>query len=230
MHAKPPPPAYVARPVRPRQVLLGLLLPILLLGGWWFPPLGYFMIFCMVMAMGIGLFKGRSWCDWQCPRGSFWDAFLARFSRNRAVPSFYRSLPFRLLWLAILMTMLTINLVPLWPDVYRMGKPFVLILTVTTAVGLVLGLIHHPRIWCMFCPMGTMANWLGRGRLPLTVADTCIACGKCATVCRMQINPGSYRDQGRVSHGDCLKCSYCIAVCPQRALSFRDGEPGEPRT
>ena len=116
--------------------------------------------------------------------------------------------------------MLTINLLPVWGDFYEMGKPFVVILTVTTVVGLVLGIIYHPRIWCMFCPMGTMANWLGKGKMPLNVASNCTSCGTCEKVCRMQINPGLYREAGTVWHGDCLKCSYCVEKCPQRALSF----------
>lgn len=79
---------------RQRKPLLGSSLLLLLLGGWFYPPLGYFMIVCMVMAMGIGAIKGRHWCDWTCPRGSFWDTFLGRFSRNVKAPSLFRSLPF----------------------------------------------------------------------------------------------------------------------------------------
>jgi len=203
---------------------LGIIMVLLLLGGWFFPPLGYFMVFCMVMAMGIGMVKGRHWCDWMCPRGSFWDLFLVRFSRNVVVPGFYRSVPFRLLWLCILMAMLTINIVPVWGDLYLMGKPFVLVLTLTTVIGLVLGVIYHPRIWCMFCPMGTMANWLGQGKKPLTIDKGCIKCGICEKVCRMQINPGAYREEGQVKHGDCLKCAYCVESCPQKALSFKSPE------
>lgn len=202
------------------QPLIGITLVLLLIGGWFYPPLGYFLLFCMVMAMGIGVIKGRNWCDWMCPRGSFWDQYLGRFSRKVEVPGFFRSTPFRMLWLGILMTMLIVNLTPVWGDYYKMGRPFVMILTVTTAVGLVLGILYHHRIWCMFCPMGTMANWLGRGKMPLTVSSSCTQCGTCEQVCRMQINPGLYREAGVVQHGDCLKCFYCVEKCPKQALSF----------
>lgn len=207
---------------RQRRPLLGSILLLLLLGGWFYPPLGYFMIVCMVMAMGIGMIKGRYWCAWMCPRGSFFDTFLGRFSRNVKAPSLFRSPPFRLLWLGILMGMLAVNLVPLWPDFYLMGKPFVMILSVTTAVGLVLGMLYQPRVWCMFCPMGTMANWLGRGKELLAVNEDCVECGICENVCRMQINPGSYRETGLVTNSDCLKCSYCVEKCPKHALSFSE--------
>ncbi|MGB9846637.1 MAG: 4Fe-4S dicluster domain-containing protein, partial [Desulfotomaculales bacterium] len=81
-------------------------------------------------------------------------------------------------------------------------------------------IVYHHRIWCMFCPMGTMANWLGKNRVPLYVSDSCIGCGSCAEVCRMQINPGLYRGLGVVKNGDCLKCSYCVEACPVEALRF----------
>ncbi len=209
-----------AESVRRPQALLGVALLLLLAGGWLCPPLGYFMVFCMVMAMGIGALKGRAWCDWMCPRGSFWDSFLSKASRGARVPALFRSTAFRLLWLGLLMTMLAVNLRPVWGDWYLMGKPFVKILTVTTAVGLVLGAVFHPRIWCMFCPMGTLANWLGRGRKPLSVSAACVQCGLCETVCRMRIDPGQYRGSGVVTHGDCLKCSRCVDRCPKKALSF----------
>lgn len=45
------------------QHWLGIILIILLISGWFYPPLGYFMVFCMVMAIGYGVIKGRYWCD-----------------------------------------------------------------------------------------------------------------------------------------------------------------------
>ncbi len=203
------------------QPWLSLGFVILLVGGWLYYPLGYFLLACMAGAMGIGIIKGRYWCDWLCPRGSFWDTFLKRFSPRKEVPSLFRHPLFRAGWLLFLMSMLAIQLPPVWGDLYKMGKPFVMILTVTTVVGTIFGLMYHERIWCMFCPMGTMANILGKGKMVLAVDSGCISCGLCKKVCRMQIDPGSYKEIGFVTHGDCLNCSYCIEKCPQKALSFR---------
>jgi polyferredoxin len=203
-----------------RQPWLSLGFVLLLIGGWLYYPLGYFLLACMVGAMAIGSVKGRSWCDWLCPRGSFFDTLLRRVSLGRAVPGLFRHTAFRVGWLLLLMTMLAIQLTPVWGDFYLMGKPFVMVLTVTTLVGSLLGIFYHQRIWCMFCPMGTMANWLGRGKMPLMVDAACTGCGTCAEVCRMQINPGAYREAGQVDHGDCLKCSFCVESCPQQALAF----------
>lgn len=210
-----------------RQLYTGIMLVLVIMGGWLYPPLGYFVLICMFGAMGIGAFKGRNWCDWMCPRGSFWDRYLSKISRKIKIPVFFRSVYFRSLWLGILMTVLTVNLVPVWGNYYKMGRPFIVLLTVTTLVGLILGVIYNHRIWCMFCPMGTMASWLGKNRLPLYVSGSCINCGTCAKVCRMQINPGQYKERGVMKNGDCLKCSYCVEACPKHALSFERDESKE---
>ncbi|MDA8211047.1 MAG: 4Fe-4S binding protein [Clostridia bacterium] len=193
---------------------------LLLIASWFFPPLGYFMLFCMLAAMVIGVIKGRYWCDWLCPRGDFYDIILSKLSLQKPVPKFFRSVYLRIFMMMVLMTVLTVKLIPVWGDYYAMGKPFVLVLTVTTIVGIILGVIFNERIWCMFCPIGTMANWLGRGKQLLQISSGCKECGACAKVCRMQIIPQNYKTSGVVTDGDCLKCSYCVKVCPVNALSF----------
>jgi polyferredoxin len=52
------------------QIWISLLFMALLIGGWFYLPLGYFMIVCMFAAMVVGIIKDRYWCDWMCPRGS----------------------------------------------------------------------------------------------------------------------------------------------------------------
>ncbi|MEW6500461.1 MAG: 4Fe-4S binding protein [Thermodesulfobacteriota bacterium] len=210
------------------EAWLGVGFVLLLIGGWFYYPLGYSLLVCMAGAMAIGLARGRYWCDWLCPRGSFWDTVLKRVSLRRKVPALFRHPLFRAGWLILLMTMLAIQLPPVWGDYYRMGKPFVMILTMTTVVGTLFGVLYHERIWCMFCPMGTMANLLGRGKMLLRVDAACVNCGTCEQVCRMQLNPGACREAGRVTSGDCLKCAYCVESCPQQALSF-EGATGSRR-
>ena len=205
---------------RVAQLWAALLFISVLIAGMFYPPVGYLMLLCMIAAMVFGVAKGRSWCDWMCPRGSFFDILLASFSRQRKIPGFFSHWVFRLAWMTILMSVLAVRLPPLWGDWYNMGRPFITLLLVTTSVGIILGTIYHERIWCMFCPMGSMANLLGRGKHQLSVVSGCNGCGQCEKTCRMQINPGSYRDGGIVTDGDCLKCTYCIDACPQQVLRF----------
>ena len=67
----------------------------------------------------------------------------------------------------------------------------------------------HHRNWCTYCPAGTMGNWLGRGKYPLTITSKCKECKKCDTVCPIQIKRWQYRPEKSgtavVPEWDCLK-------------------------
>lgn len=209
-----------------RQFWFFWILPIAVIGGWRFPILGYFLPFCMIAGMGIAIFKGRYWCDWLCPRGSSWDLLLSRISLKRKIPLLFRSLKFRIFIMMVLMTVLVTQLPRVWPSIDGMGGVFVMMLTVTTVVGIVLGIPTHHRNWCTYCPVGTMGNWLGRGRYPLTISSKCNECKKCDTVCPIQIKRWQYRlENGKaviIPEWDCLKCGLCIEACPQKALAFKE--------
>ena len=58
----------------------------LLAAGWVFPLIGYFIPLCMLLGIGVALFRGRTWCNWLCPRGSFADALLKKVSPGRKIP------------------------------------------------------------------------------------------------------------------------------------------------
>lgn len=209
---------------RRRQMLLGALFPVIVAAGWLYPLVGFFIPLCMALGLGLAAFRGRTWCDWLCPRGSFEDAWLARLSRNTRIPEVFRRVPMRLAVLAFLMAMLTWQLIVRWPDPYAIGAFFVLLLTLTTAVAVVLGLAYHQRAWCYLCPIGTLAHWLGKNRRPLTLAaGQCTSCRLCTRRCPMQLAPVALKAAPRMpSGGDCLKCGLCVAACPQRALSFEE--------
>jgi len=209
-----------------RQLLIWWILPFILIAGWWFPILGYFIPLCMVAGVGIALFKGRYWCDWLCPRGSSFDLLLGRVSLKRKIPTLFRDTKFRILVMAVLMTVLATQLPRLWPSVNGMGRVFVIMLSLTTMVGVILGTLTHHRNWCTYCPVGTLGNWLGRGKCPLTINSKCNECTKCDTVCPIQVNRWQYRpEQGEaavIPEWDCLKCGLCVEACPQKALSLKN--------
>lgn len=211
---------------RLKQSLLGAFFVIFLAIGWLYPLIGYFIPVCMLMGLGIALWRGRYWCDWLCPRGSFNDAWLSRVSPQRRLPDWLRATPTRVVVLAFLLTVLTVQLVRLWPDWWAIGGFFVLLLTITTAIDIVLGLAYQQRGWCQICPIGTMSNWLGRNRRPLYLqADKCRDCGLCARTCPMQLAPAlSTRTAYQQRRGDCLKCSLCVVHCPTAALSWQEPE------
>ncbi|MEW5746777.1 MAG: 4Fe-4S binding protein [Nitrospirota bacterium] len=202
-------------------------LPLVVVGGWFFPKLGFFLLACMVGAVGLAFSKGRSWCDWMCPRGSFYDLFLGKISAKREIPAFFRRKGFRVFMLVVLLSVLGTQIYLSWGDIDAIGRAMVTLLTVTTLVGAVLGVVYHQRIWCHFCPMGTLGNFIAEGKRPLTISSACTSCAACAKVCPMQLKPYQYRGNEVMGDNDCIKCSTCVAACPKKALLFApaNGEP-----
>jgi polyferredoxin len=201
------------------------ILPLVVIGGWIYPVLGFFLPFCMIAGMGIAIFKGRYWCDWLCPRGSSLDLLVSRISVKKRIPGFFRSTGFRILIMAIMMGVMAVQLPKVWPNVEGIGRVFVMMLTVSTGVGVLLGVFTHHRNWCTYCPAGTMANWLGRGKYPLSISSACNECKKCDSVCPIQLKRWEYRpdnvEPAVIPEWDCLKCGLCVETCPKKALSLK---------
>lgn len=200
------------------QLISSIIFILLLFTGLIYPLLGFFVIVCMVGAMGIALFRGRKWCDF-CPRGSFWDYFIKPISRNKKIPSLFTNWYTRIIVMILLMGIFTIQIIARWPDPYSIGFFFMIFLIVTTLIGLVLSILIQQRTWCRFCPIGSIGNVIGRGKYPLKInKKLCTDCGICAKVCPMQLNPA--RHKSIVNEPDCLKCGLCVNSCPQKALRF----------
>ncbi|MCX8030084.1 MAG: 4Fe-4S binding protein [Thermodesulfovibrionales bacterium] len=202
------------------QALTFLGLPLVILGGWFYPLIGFLLLGCMLGAIGVALYKGRAWCDWMCPRGSFYDLFIKKFSKRKEIPTFFKKPLIRALVICLLLSVIGLQVYIHWGDLEAIGLALVKVLTITTTVGVVLGLIYQERIWCHICPMGTFGNILSRGKYPLVINDTCNSCKVCSKVCPMQLKPYIYKGTGVVSENDCIKCSSCVISCPKRALGF----------
>ena len=190
--------------------------------GFVYPAIGVLALVCMLAPVIIAPFRGRLWCGNWCPRGSFYDNALARFSPKRPIPSFFRSKSLRVFMLAFIMTVFSVQTYFAWGNLAAMGMVFVNLIFVTTVVGVILGVIYHQRTWCAFCPMGTLASWLSRGSMPLKVAPSCVSCGLCTKACPLQLQPQGGKEVGSFTDGDCLKCDRCTAVCPKKALGFEE--------
>lgn len=197
-------------------------LPLVIAGGWFYPKLGFFLMACMVGAIAVALYKGRAWCDWMCPRGSFLDLFLQHISRKKDIPAFFRKKGTKIFMLVMLLTVLGAQIYIAWGNIDRIGLAMVRVLTATTAIGIVLGIIYQHRIWCHICPMGTMGNYMAEGKYPLNIEDSCIDCKVCSKVCPMSLKPYNYKEQGIMADNDCIKCSTCVVACPKRILNFKE--------
>ena len=205
-----------------KQYLMGTIFLILLPLGWFYPLIGYFIPLCMIAGIGIASWKGRTWCNWMCLRGSFLDSYTKFINPVRKIPDFFRSLPLRIGVIIFLMSMLTYQIIRLWPDPYAIGKLFMTLLTITTAISVILALIIHQRSWCYICPIGTISSWAGKNRQQLyTKDDLCTDCKLCGKLCPMDLAPHELKEKGKMSfRGDCLKCGLCLTTCPKDALSF----------
>lgn len=199
--------------------------PAVLAGGWYYPLLGYFILLCMVAALGMAAKSGRKWCGTLCPRGNFYDLALKPLSPRKKIPAVFRRAPLRAGVLAFLLFMMASQIILRWPDPYSIGKFFVVLLTVTSAVGVVLGLLYQERTWCYICPMGTMSKWIGGAKKPVALESaSCKSCKLCQKACPMQLDPSSHKtgsnESAAVLEPDCLKCESCVAACPKKALSL----------
>jgi ferredoxin-type protein NapH len=204
-----------------KQYLMAIIFIGLLIAAWKYPVLGYFIPACMVLGIGLALFKGRKWCDWYCPRGSFYDVILKEISPKKKIPMLVKTTAFRVLVISFLMTVMIIQIIIRWPDPIAIGMFFVILLTITTFIGVILSVIFHQRTWCSLCPIGSVSSWVGKnqGKNQLD-SELCTSCTLCHKVCPVQIEPYKYKSAGiqGVDEGDCLKCELCISACPRKAL------------
>lgn len=201
-----------------------LLLSFVLLGWFVDSRFGYLALICMVAPVLFAIFRGRYWCGWFCPRGSFFDNLIKKFSLNRKIPPIMLKPWFRAVVFVVLMAGLAVQVWVAGGDVQKTGVVIVRLITVTTVIGIALGVLIHPRSWCVICPMGSLATWFGRGKYQLEINDTCIGCKKCVKACPVQIAPVEFRSEQQglepVTNPNCLKCQRCVEACPKNALSF----------
>lgn len=201
-------------------ILGGIFLPILVM-GYFFPWIGLSILACMLAGLAVAFTKGRKWCDWYCPRGSFLDAYLSRISPQRKLPTWFYSYRFRLAFITLLFTFLTFNIVRAYPSPSAIGFAFVKTLTVTTVLSFLLAFFFRARGWCVVCPVGTFSGLLGGKKMPLRVDfGKCLNCTNCERVCPMGLVPYKDKAKGVLQSKDCIKCGTCVRNCPSGALSF----------
>jgi len=94
-------------------------------------------------------------------------------------------------------------------------------LTVTTTIGIVLGIYYNPRIWCFFCPAASFSWWIGRGKKPIKIdGSKCIDCSTCNENCPMEVDASKYKEKGYVDDWDCIKCGKCSRSCLEQSISM----------
>ena len=213
--------AYPLEPVADsHRWFLASIMLVTIAFGWKWPILGFIVPVAMGAGIGGAFFRGRYVCGNICPRGSFYDTFFRTVGGSRPVPAFLSRMRFRWVVMAILMSLMALQISQNPGDPMHWGLVFWLVCLVTTIVGVALGLYYRPRTWCSFCPVGTMANAIGGDNDQLTIASNCRGCGTCERSCPMDFSIAGHRSAGVLPHRDCLKCSSCVKSCRNGALSF----------
>lgn len=135
------------------------ILVVFLVAGWFFPPLGIAALVCMLAPVIVAAASGkRRWCGMFCPRGIFSDVILARISRHKKAPAILTSTYFKVGVLVFLMGNMVVGVINARGDLAAIGLVFVRLVSLTTAVAIVLGYVYSQRTWCGFCPMGFLAT------------------------------------------------------------------------
>jgi polyferredoxin len=209
---------------KPSQLLMSLLLPLVVIGGYFCPRIGFTVLGLITLFMILASQRGRFYCGWLCPMGAFHERFLSLVSLHRPILPVFKSSWFRWLLFVLMMSLMTFRLFTAWGDPKAIARVFRMMWILSTGIAIGLGLYFKPRVWCTVCPMGSMQGISSKNTYLLTVEDTCVQCKKCQKVCPISTYPGDFKQEegpGQVPSIECLRCSNCVMNCPKKALSFR---------
>lgn len=146
------------------QVIMLLFLPIIVIGGLFYPVLGYLMVLMVAFFLPLSFFKARYWCWNLCPRGAFLDIVMSKLSQNKPFPKLFANNRFRLLILILLIGLLLLRLMHSGGSLIAIGSIFVGICLVTTVIAIILAVFTRHRGWCVICPMGFLQEKIGKLR------------------------------------------------------------------
>lgn len=183
--------------------------------------IGIIAVVCMVGPIVFAFFgRGRYWCGNYCPRASFYDQVVSKFSPKKKIPAFLTSIYFRLFMIALILFNFGLGIYKNWGNLAGIGMVFYRIIVITTIVGIILGMLYHQRSWCNFCPMGTLsyliAKYKGR-KISLEVNSSCVSCGLCSKTCPMGISPKDYKNS-QITDPNCIFCKQCVYTCPKDSI------------
>ncbi|MDD5044849.1 MAG: 4Fe-4S binding protein [Candidatus Omnitrophica bacterium] len=146
------------------QLIMVWLLPVIIIGGLFYPLLGYLVVAMMAILLVMALFKGRYWCGNLCPRGAFLDIIMSRLTLNRPLPHIFLKTWFRWLVLVLFMSFLVSRIMRAGGNLVAIGAVFVGMCILTTVISIILGASIKHRGWCAICPMGTLQNEISKSR------------------------------------------------------------------
>lgn len=137
-------------------------LPLIVIGGLFYPLLGYVVVAMMVFFLTLAFFAGRYWCWNLCPRGAFLDMVVAKISMNKPLPRIFAKPWFRWLVFVALMSFVVYRIIRTGGNLIMIGFVFVGMCLLTTIISIVLGVTSKHRGWCAVCPMGFLQEKISK--------------------------------------------------------------------
>lgn len=101
---------------------------------------------------------GKMNCTSVCPRGSFLQNIMDKLSLNNTMPLFMTKKWFKNSIVVILFVVFGFSMYKAKGDLRLMGFAIFRMVTVTTIIAFILGVIYKPRTWCAVCPMGHISG------------------------------------------------------------------------
>lgn len=144
------------------QKIMIWLLPVILIGGLFYPVIGYLVVAMMAFFLVLSIFKGRYWCWNLCPRGAFLDIVLSKISLKNKTPKIFTKEWFRWTVFGLLMAFLIYRIISTGGHLIAIGTVFVTMCIITTIISIILGVPTKPRSWCTICPMGNLQEKIGK--------------------------------------------------------------------
>jgi polyferredoxin len=148
--------------VKDAQKLTVWLLPLIVIGGLFFPILGYLTLGMMIFLIILSLSRGRYWCWNLCPRGAFLDIVVSKIGFKKSYPKIFSSHKFRWGLFILFISFLVLRLGRSGGGFIAVGAVFVGMCVITTLIAIIIGISTRHKGWCMICPMGTLQGRLGK--------------------------------------------------------------------
>lgn len=104
-------------------------------------------------------------------------------------------------------------------EAYRAAAGFLYIWKFSILILIVVLSMIINRPFCKYiCPLGAFYSLFQKvSFLKMNIdSDACVKCGKCAKICKMQVNPAL-----NPNSAECIRCGECISNCPEGALKFK---------
>jgi len=199
--------------------------------------------------LSLGLVAGRFACGWICPFGFLQELLYKIPFRKTRIPVSWRDAKYAVLLIFVFLLPLTLRTVPgaggdpwfckaICPSgTLTAGIPLVLhdggqtlqtgfLFTWKTVVLILILLwsISSRRPFCrVLCPLGAFWGLAGKvSVLRMRVDSSCIKCGKCQSVCPVDIAIFT-----EVNSAECIRCGRCIDVCPVGAIHHDTRKRGD---